>query len=179
MVQIENILKSWSISVFPFLSSIKQSVLVFKRQRKLPMQVIPTFKLIFGNVYRWYNLWMSDWSGVSILRMHSCEFIIFIGVVLRLVKAPRVHYVFQIWSLDYARQQKHSQFHLTKDIYTPWSLSEKGRKKSDHFIISFEFCMLHVYVLNSIWHNAEITRCSVSSGYTEHSLGSPEITWLS
>lgn len=62
-------------------------------------------------------------------RKHNCKLTIFKDFVLRLFKVPRVHYVFQITRLDYAQQQKHSQFHLAKDVYTQWSPSEKGGKK--------------------------------------------------
>lgn len=120
--------KSWSVSVFPLPSSIKQSMLVFKRQRKLPMQVILAFEFIFGNVYACHNLWTPDWSSVSKSRVRSCKLIIFKGGVLRLFKAPGVHYVFPISRLGYAQQRKHNQFHLAKTIYTQWRPS-KGRKK--------------------------------------------------
>lgn len=38
-------LEGWyiSTSVFPLLTSVKESMLVFKMQRKLPVQVIPAF----------------------------------------------------------------------------------------------------------------------------------------
>lgn len=93
------------------------------------MQVILAYEFIFRNVYGCHNLWTPDWSGVSKSRVHSCELIIFKGGVLRLFKAPQVHYVFQISRFDYAQQQKHSQFHLAKTIYTQWRPSKKGRKK--------------------------------------------------